>query len=192
MHAESAVVDGVDFSVTEGEIFGVLGLNGAGKTTMVECVQGLRRPDSGSVRLLGRDPQRERSALASRVGSQLQDSNLPERMRVREAIGLFADRPVARDDLAEWGLDALLGTAFGALSARELMDKLQAADIAFAPVNGPDELAQHPHLRRISVPIPGGAASYPAPAPLRAGETRRYGAVPALGEHSEKVRKEFS
>ena len=79
-------------SVAVGEIFGILGLNGAGKTTTVECAQGLRRPDGGAVRLLGRDPQRERSALASRVGSQLQDSNLPERMRVSEAVGLFADR----------------------------------------------------------------------------------------------------
>jgi formyl-CoA transferase len=88
--------------------------------------------------------------------------------------------------------DGKVGAAFGALTARELMDKLQAADIAFAPVNGPGELAQHPHLRRIRVQTSGGGVSYPAPAVLRAGEARKYGAVPALGEHSEKVRKEFS
>ena len=63
--ATVVAVDRVDLSVAEGEIFGILGLNGAGKTTMVECAQGLRRPDAGSVRLLGRDPQRERSALAA-------------------------------------------------------------------------------------------------------------------------------
>ena len=64
-YGDITAVDAVDLAVSEGEIFGVLGLNGAGKTTMIECVQGLRRPDGGSVRLLGRDPRRERSALAS-------------------------------------------------------------------------------------------------------------------------------
>ena len=100
----------------EGEIFGILGLNGAGKTTLVECAQGLRHPDGGTVRLLGRDPARDRSALASRVGSQLQDSNLPERMRVSEAVALFADRRMSPDAVAEWGLDRLWGKSFGSLS----------------------------------------------------------------------------
>src|SRR5262245_22026001 len=75
-YGDVVAVDGVDLSVTSGEIFGMLGLNGAGKTTFVECAQGLRRPDAGSVRLLGRDPGRDRSTLAARVGSQLQDSSL--------------------------------------------------------------------------------------------------------------------
>ena len=67
-YGDVVAVDGVDLAVDEGEIFGILGLNGAGKTTMVECAQGLRRPDSGSVRLLGRDPRREtqRSRVACR------------------------------------------------------------------------------------------------------------------------------
>src|SRR5262245_2334727 len=90
-YGDRVAVDGVDLTVSGGEIFGILGLNGAGKPTLVECAQGLRRPDGGSIRLLGRDPGRERSVLAARVGSQLQDSNLPDRMRVSEAVKLFAE-----------------------------------------------------------------------------------------------------
>ena len=145
-------VDGVDLSVAEGEIFGIVGLNGAGKTTMVECVQGLRRPDAGSVRLLGRDPQRERSVLASRVGSQLQDSSLPERMRVREAVRLFADHRVRRDAVAEWGLDVLWDKSFGSLSGGQR----QRLFITLALLNEPeivflDELTQglDPVARRV-------------------------------------------
>jgi ABC-2 type transport system ATP-binding protein len=151
-YGDVIAVDGVDLEVTEGEIFGILGLNGAGKTTMVECAQGLRRPDAGSVRLLGRDPGRERSALASRVGSQLQDSNLPERMRVSEAVKLFSDRPVSGAAVAEWGLDDLWGKSFGSLSGGQR----QRLFIALALVNEPeivflDELTQglDPSARRV-------------------------------------------
>ncbi len=87
--------------------------------------------------------------------------------------------------------DGRVAEAFAALSADELIARLTAADIAFARVNGPAELAAHPHLRRISVDTAGGPVSLPAPAPIWAGETRRYGAVPAIGEHSDKIRKEF-
>ena len=71
------------------------------------------------------------------------------------------------------------------------MKSLEAADIAFARVNDSALLATHPHLRRITVDTPSGPAATPAPAPLRTGETRRYGAIPALGEHTEAVRREF-
>jgi ABC-2 type transport system ATP-binding protein len=151
-YGDITAVDAVDLAVDKGEIFGILGLNGAGKTTMVECAQGLRRPDSGSVRLLGRDPRRERSALASRVGSQLQDSNLPERMRVSEAVKLFADRRVSRAAVAEWGIDELWGKSFGSLSGGQR----QRLFIALALVNEPeivflDELTQglDPSARRV-------------------------------------------
>src|SRR5918995_4765408 len=142
-YGDLVAVDRVDLSVGQGEIFGILGLNGAGKTTLVECAQGLRRPDAGSVRLLGRDPQRERSALAARVGSQLQDSNLPERMRVSEAVRLFADRRVSPDAMAEWGLDELWSKSFGSLSGGQR----QRLFVALALVNEPevvflDELTQ--------------------------------------------------
>jgi ABC-2 type transport system ATP-binding protein len=151
-YGDLVAVDRVDLSVDEGEIFGILGLNGAGKTTLVECAQGLRRPDAGSIRLLGRDPQRERSALAARVGSQLQDSNLPERMRVNEAVALFADRRLSPDAMAEWGLDRLWNKSFGSLSGGQR----QRLFIALALVNEPeivflDELTQglDPSARRI-------------------------------------------
>ncbi len=88
-YGEQTVVDHVDLDVAEGEIVGLLGSNGAGKTTTVECISGLRRPDSGSVRVLGLDPQVDGPKLRSLVGSQLQDSALPDRLRVEEAIELF-------------------------------------------------------------------------------------------------------
>jgi formyl-CoA transferase len=88
--------------------------------------------------------------------------------------------------------DGRVAKAFGALLASGLITKLMAADIAFAPVNGPAELATHPHLRRITVGTPSGPVSYPAPAPLHSGAPRNFGAVPALGEHTEKIRREFS
>jgi ABC-type multidrug transport system ATPase subunit len=83
-------VDDVSSSVERGEIFGLLGPNGAGKTTTVEAIAGLRVPDGGSVRVLGQDPRRDRQALQSRVGVQLQHDELPERIRVGEACSCTA------------------------------------------------------------------------------------------------------
>jgi len=85
-----SAVDGVSFHVEEGEIFGILGPNGAGKTTTVEMIEGLRRPDSGSVSVLGMDPQTEGRAIKERIGVQLQTATLYDRIRVHEAIDLFA------------------------------------------------------------------------------------------------------
>ncbi len=87
--------------------------------------------------------------------------------------------------------DGKVAAMFGALDADALEQKLASADIAFARVNTPAELAHHPHLRRITVGTPSGPVSYPAPAEQRASASRRYGPVPALGEHTEKVREEF-
>jgi formyl-CoA transferase len=87
--------------------------------------------------------------------------------------------------------DGRVAKGFAAMDADALIAKLAAADIAFARVNQPTDLAKHPHLRRVTVETPTGPVSYPAPAAQRAGETRRYGAVPALGEHTEKIRAEF-
>jgi formyl-CoA transferase len=89
-------------------------------------------------------------------------------------------------------VDARVARAFAAIEAEPMIAELTAADIAFARVNEPKDLAKHPHLRRITVGTPTGPVCYPAPAALRAGESRRYGAVPALGEHTEKVRAEFA
>jgi len=136
-------VDGVDLTVRRGEVFGLLGANGAGKTTTVECAQGLRRPDRGTVRVLGHDPVRQRSRLGSRVGSQLQHSELPDRMRVGEALRLFADGPLLDAVVEEWGLGALWRTPFGGLSGGQR----QRLFIGLALLNDPevvflDELTQ--------------------------------------------------
>ena len=89
-YGETVAVDDVSFTVQEGEIFGILGPNGAGKTTTVECVEGLRAPDGGGIRVLGLDPRRDRAELTQQLGVQLQDSELPERLRVAEALQLYS------------------------------------------------------------------------------------------------------
>ncbi|MGB3686695.1 MAG: ABC transporter ATP-binding protein [Ornithinimicrobium sp.] len=119
-YAGARVVDNVSFSVRHGEILGVLGANGAGKTTTVECLQGLRRPDSGSLRVLGVDPCTDPARLRTVVGSQLQEADLPDRLRVGEAISLFGavtqDHIDVEAVLRPWGLLAHRNTAFGDLS----------------------------------------------------------------------------
>ncbi|MGW2147227.1 ABC transporter ATP-binding protein [Nonomuraea bangladeshensis] len=114
------VLDGVSFSVEEGEIFGVLGPNGAGKTTAVECVEGLRRPDSGTVRVLGLDPVRDARRMREQIGVQLQQTQLPENLKVWEALDLYAsfyaDPRDWRALLEEWGLAEKRNARFGKLS----------------------------------------------------------------------------
>src|SRR5437763_17107317 len=85
-----AVVDGVSFAVEEGEIFEILGPNGAGKTTTVECVEGLRVPDAGRVRVTGLDPVADHARVARVLGAQLQQSELQPKLTVREALELYA------------------------------------------------------------------------------------------------------
>jgi itaconate CoA-transferase len=87
--------------------------------------------------------------------------------------------------------DGRVAAVFAAHDADALEQKLAAADIAFARVNTPADLAHHANLRRITIGTPSGPVSYPAPAEQRASSTRRYGPVPALGEHTERVRREF-
>jgi itaconate CoA-transferase len=87
--------------------------------------------------------------------------------------------------------DGRVAAVFGAIDMEPLIARLAAADIAFGRVNDPATLAEHPHLRRITVGTPGGPVSCPAPAERNASSTRRYGPVPALGEHTEQVRAEF-
>ncbi len=115
-----AVVDGVSLAVERGEVFGILGPNGAGKTTTVECVAGLRRPDGGQVRVLGLDPAADAAAVRSRVGVQLQQAALPDRMRVGEALRVFATAHGRPDQveglLADWGLAEKRRSGFATLS----------------------------------------------------------------------------
>jgi itaconate CoA-transferase len=88
--------------------------------------------------------------------------------------------------------DGRVQAVFGAMDEAPLTQRLAAADIAFARLNDTAALARHPHLRRIEVATPSGAVSYPAPAAQHAGESRRYGPVPALGEHTDRIRAEFA
>ncbi len=114
------VVDGVAFAVEEGEVFGILGPNGAGKTTTVECVEGLREPDAGAVRVAGLDPRGDRDELTGILGVQLQESELQEKLTVREALELYSafyPDPADWRELAErLGLTGKLTTRFGRLS----------------------------------------------------------------------------
>jgi ABC-2 type transport system ATP-binding protein len=89
-YGDTVAVDDVSFAVEEGEIFGILGPNGAGKTTTVECIEGLRTPDGGAVNVLGLDPRHHRAELTQQLGVQLQDSQLPDKLRVDEALGLYS------------------------------------------------------------------------------------------------------
>ena len=88
-YGELVAVDDVSFEVAEGEVFGILGPNGAGKTTTVECAIGLRRPDAGTIRLLGLDPQTDRDQVHEVVGVQLQASAFPAKLRVGEILDMY-------------------------------------------------------------------------------------------------------
>ena len=89
-YGDQTVVDDVSFSVEDGEIFAILGPNGAGKTTTVESISGLRTPDSGAIDVLGLDPRRDRDELREILGVQLQESELPAKLTVQEALDLYA------------------------------------------------------------------------------------------------------
>ncbi|WP_123967581.1 ABC transporter ATP-binding protein [Streptomyces sp. TLI_185] len=132
-----AVVDGVSFAVEEGEIFGILGPNGAGKTTTVECVEGLRVPDAGRVRVTGLDPVADHARVARVLGAQLQQSELQPKLSVREALELYASfypGPLDWAPLAErLGLTAKLTTRFGKLSGGQK----QRLFIALALIGNP-------------------------------------------------------
>ncbi|MDF1596438.1 MAG: ABC transporter ATP-binding protein [Acidimicrobiia bacterium] len=131
-------IEDVSFSVEEGEIFGILGPNGAGKTTTVECLQGLRKADGGVVRVLGHDPRHEASQLRRRIGSQLQESALPDRMKVWEALDLFSSLiphgPPWEAVLEQWDLSEKRDAKFGSLSGGQQ----QRLFIALAVVNAPE------------------------------------------------------
>jgi ABC-2 type transport system ATP-binding protein len=138
VYREVVAVDGATFSVARGEIFGLLGPNGAGKTTTVECLQGLRRAEAGEVRVLGLDPQRQSAELRRRIGSQLQQSALPDHIKVWEALDLFASlTPGGRDwrvVMEEWGLGEKRAAPFHSLSGGQK----QRLFVALALVNEPE------------------------------------------------------
>ncbi len=137
-YKDVVAVDGVTFDVSAGEIFGLLGTNGAGKTTIVECLQGLRRPTSGTIRVLGIDPAANPAALRRRIGSQLQDSELPQRIKVWEALDLFSTINSRRGNwrrlVKQWDLESKANASFASLSGGQR----QRLFIALALLNDPE------------------------------------------------------
>jgi ABC-2 type transport system ATP-binding protein len=137
-YGRTVAVDDVSFDVLRGEIFGLIGPNGAGKTTTMECVEGLRVPDRGSISVLGLDPARQVYALQERIGIQLQEAQLQKRIKVREAVGLWATlyrKPVDGDRLLEQlGLGDKREAWFMTLSGGQK----QRLFIALALINDPE------------------------------------------------------
>jgi ABC-2 type transport system ATP-binding protein len=119
-YGKTIAVDDISFEVHDGEIFGMVGPNGAGKTTTVECIEGLRQPDGGTLRVLGLDPRRDARILRARTGIQLQQSELPERMKVWEALDLYSsfyEHPADwKSLLVELGLEEKRNAVFAKLS----------------------------------------------------------------------------
>lgn len=137
-YAGIPVVNDVSFSVGEGEIFGIIGRNGAGKTTTIESIIGLRRPDGGSISVLGLDPQSDARELGNCIGTQLQQAALPDRIKVWEALDLYAsfyEKTVPWAPLIEqWGLADKRDTQFGRLSGGQK----QRLFIALALLHDPE------------------------------------------------------
>ncbi len=153
-YGETQAVNGISFQVEEGEIFGMVGPNGAGKTTAIECVEGLRKADSGEVRVLDLDPIRQERQLRPQLGIQLQQAFLPENLKVWEALDMyksFYDHTVDWEELLEeLGLAEKRNTSFRKLSGGQK----QRLFIALALLNDPklvflDELTTglDPHAR---------------------------------------------
>ena len=138
VYGSTVAVDGISFGVDRGIIFGLIGPNGAGKTTTMECVEGLRRPDRGSIAVLGLDPIRDVHALQLRIGVQLQEAQLQKRITVREAVGLWASlypKPLdGRRLLEQLGLGDKRDAWFMSLSGGQK----QRLFIALALINDPE------------------------------------------------------
>jgi ABC-2 type transport system ATP-binding protein len=137
-YGKTVAVDDISFEVQRGEIFGIVGPNGAGKTTTVECLIGLRKPDSGTLSVLGLNPQTQEHELRLRTGVQLQQAALPEDIKVWEALDLFASfypNPVDWRELLEtWGLADKRNARYGSLSGGQK----QRLFITLALVNDPE------------------------------------------------------
>ena len=138
-YGQMVAVDEVSFDVHEGEIFGLIGPNGAGKTTTMECVEGLRKPDRGTISVLGLDPFRDAYQLQERIGVQLQQAHLQKRIKVWEAAHLWASlyrKPVGDADrlLEQLGLADKREAWFMTLSGGQQ----QRLFIALALINDPE------------------------------------------------------
>ena len=137
-YGRTIAVDDVSFDVRSGEIFGLIGPNGAGKTTTMECVEGLRTPEHGDISVLGLHPTRDAYLLQERIGVQLQQAQLQKRIKVREAIALWASlykRPADGNRLIDQlGLSDKRNAWFMTLSGGQK----QRLFIALALINDPE------------------------------------------------------
>src|SRR5688500_11547317 len=137
-YRRTVAVDDVSFEVGDGEIFGLLGPNGAGKTTTMECVEGVRAPDRGSISVLGLNPRRDAYRLQQRIGVQLQAAQLQKRIKVWEAIDLWRSIYTTAVDgaglLEQLGLTAKRDAWFMTLSGGQR----QRLFIALALINDPE------------------------------------------------------
>ncbi len=137
-YGRTVAVDDIDFEVGRGETFGIVGPNGAGKTTTIECLEGLRIPDRGTLRVLDLIPGKDRIALSRRVGAQIQQAMLPHQMKVHEALGLFSSFYSQAADpnllLERLELTACRNTAFIKLSGGQR----QRLFIALALIHDPE------------------------------------------------------
>jgi ABC-2 type transport system ATP-binding protein len=131
-------VDCVSFEVRRGDIFGIVGPNGAGKTTTVECMMRMRAPDGGTVEVLGLDPGRRGTELRQRIGVQLQQAALPDRIKVWEALDLYSafyEKAIdPRNLMGQWGLIEKRNVVFDKLSGGQR----QRLFIALALLNDPE------------------------------------------------------
>jgi ABC-2 type transport system ATP-binding protein len=135
-YGDITVVDEISFSVRKGEIFGLLGPNGAGKTTTLECLEGIRRPDSGTLRVLEADPVRHQAKLRKLIGVQLQSSALPANIQVDEAMKFFCayHRVTPRFDLLErLGLREKMRAQYETLSTGQKRRLALALAVAHQP-----------------------------------------------------------
>ena len=137
-YSSTVAVDEVSFEVGRGEIFGVVGPNGAGKTTTVECVTGMRKPDGGTIQVTGLNPESQGTELRRRIGVQLQKAALPDRLKVWEALDLYAsfyEKPADwRGLIEQWGLAEKRDTRFEDLSGGQQ----QRLFVALALLNDPE------------------------------------------------------
>lgn len=135
-YGDTIAVDGISFNIKKGEIFGLLGPNGAGKTTTLECIEGLRKPDGGSFRLMGQSPDHDHINMRNMIGVQLQVSGLPGTMRADEAMNFFcAYHGVApRNDILErLGLVEKINTQYQFLSTGQQRRLALALALAHEP-----------------------------------------------------------
>jgi len=133
-------VDGVDFSISKAEIFGLLGPNGAGKTTTVEMIEGLRKPDKGTIEVCGINALNEPERIKELIGVQLQSTTIYDQIRVKEVIDLFGSyyrKPVPTEELLkEVSLTDKQNSLYGTLSGGQK----QRVAMALALVNNPEVL----------------------------------------------------